>query len=131
MNIAIVLFLFLSSVVTDLSFAEKCSPTKSSNTKLFCYYGKLKDVNSCKCSHVILPPNSDVKSVESLRSKLTGVKILVTVHEFNEVCMNFLRQNNVFTHNIINNLLGVTYVKFLSNYLNFLMTYWKKIVFFF
>ncbi|KAI4457091.1 chitinase [Holotrichia oblita] len=94
MNIIIVSFLFLSLVA--IVSGEKCTQSmKNSRTKLFCYYSKLKDVNSCKCTHVILPANSDVKSIENLRSNLNGVKILVTVHEFNEGLVDLLKKTKV------------------------------------
>lgn len=64
--------------------ARDCNINKS-NSKLVCYYSDAKDANSCKCSHVILPQVTDAKDVERVREKLNGVKILITVNNFNEV----------------------------------------------
>lgn len=66
------------------TLARNC-PGRKSSSKLFCYYGKLTDVDNCYCTHAILPANSDVKAIERAREHLKGVKILVTVHEFNQV----------------------------------------------
>lgn len=67
-----------------LGHCKDC-PGKRINSKLICYYSKLTDVDSCYCTHVVLPANSDLKSIESLKQKLTGAKILLTVTEFNQV----------------------------------------------
>lgn len=79
---------FLGVVLLALlagSTARNC-PGRKSSSKLFCYYGKLTEVDNCYCTHAILPANSDVKAVERVREQLKGVKILVTVNEFNQVC---------------------------------------------
>lgn len=73
-----------------LAFANDCPTNKKTTSKLICYYSKLNHVDSCKCSHVILPPHSDVKSIERLRQHFKGVKILITANEFNQVRVIFL-----------------------------------------
>ncbi|GJQ81807.1 hypothetical protein Trydic_g348 [Trypoxylus dichotomus] len=97
MNLVVsLLFLLTIAVISDVSNAERCTQSmKNVNTKLFCYYSKLRDVNSCRCTHIVLPANSDVKSIENLRARLNGVKILVTVHEFNEGLVDLLKQTKV------------------------------------
>ncbi|CAH0564421.1 unnamed protein product [Brassicogethes aeneus] len=75
-------------------WGKEC-PAKRSNSKLFCYYSKLTDVNSCECSHVILPANSDVKSVDRLREHLKGVKVLISVNEFNQGLVDLLKTTKV------------------------------------
>lgn len=77
-----VLFLFYLT----LGSCKDC-PSKKINSKLVCYYSKLTDVDNCYCTHVVLPANSDLKSIENVRKKLagTGTKILLTVSEFNQV----------------------------------------------
>lgn len=77
-----VLFLFILS----LGSCKDC-PSKRINSKLVCYYSKLTDVDNCYCTHVVLPANSEPKSIEGVRQKLagTGTKILLTVTEFNQV----------------------------------------------
>ncbi|KAJ8980134.1 hypothetical protein NQ317_009193 [Molorchus minor] len=74
--------------------AKNCPPRKS-NSKLFCYYGKLTDVDNCFCSHAILPANSDVKTVERAREFLRGVKVLVTVNEFNQGLVDLLKTSKI------------------------------------
>lgn len=79
----LVLIIFLATLSGSL--AKDCSKVKKSNSKLFCYYSKLTDIDGCYCSHIILPSNSDVKSVERVRQYAGDPKILVTVNEFNKV----------------------------------------------
>lgn len=81
--IFVTLFVVLP-LVLPLVFGRDCTDRKG-QSKLFCYFSKVTDVDTCHCSHVILPANSDLKSVVRLKEQLTGVKILITVHEFNEV----------------------------------------------
>lgn len=78
---------FLSVIflcVLALTYAKDC-PSKRINSKLICYYSKLSDIDSCYCTHVILPANTDFNAIQGLRQKLSGVKILLTVNEFNQV----------------------------------------------
>lgn len=79
-----ILFSFIFLAINNNVLAKDCT-SKKSNAKLFCYYSKLTDVQSCKCSHIILPANSDVKSVDRVRDNIDGVKILISVNEFNQV----------------------------------------------
>lgn len=79
------LFLILLFATLSGSFAKDCSKVRKANSKLFCYYSKLTDIDGCYCSHVILPANADVKSVERVRQVVGDSKILVTVNEFNRV----------------------------------------------
>ncbi|KAG5895925.1 hypothetical protein JTB14_016329 [Gonioctena quinquepunctata] len=74
--------------------AKEC-PTSKANSKLFCYYSKLTDIDGCYCSHVILPANSDVKNVERVRQHAKGMKILVTVTEFNQGLIDILKTSKV------------------------------------
>lgn len=76
-------FLLLTLTVTIIN--SKDCKNKKPQSKLFCYYSKITDIDDCQCSYVILPSNSDVKSVERLKSTYKDTKILITVHEFNEV----------------------------------------------
>jgi hypothetical protein len=80
MNISSAIFLI---AVLAITAAADCP--KKTNSKLVCYYSKLTHVDSCKCSHVVLPADSDVKSIDRMREHLKGVKILITVNEFNQV----------------------------------------------
>lgn len=75
--------IFFIFVVTNVVSSD--CPTKKTQSKLICYYSKLTQVDSCKCSHVILPADSDVKSIDRFREHAKGVKILITVNEFNQV----------------------------------------------
>lgn len=81
-----VLLLFL---IVTVGYCKDC-PTKRINSKLICYYSQLTDVDGCYCTHVVLPANSDFKSIDNVRQKLagSGAKILLTVTEFNQVHLN-------------------------------------------
>ncbi|KAJ8922936.1 hypothetical protein NQ315_001481 [Exocentrus adspersus] len=70
-------------------------PARKSGAKLFCYYGKLTDVDNCFCSHAVLPADSDVKAIERARQHLKGVKVLVTVNEFNQGLVDLLKSSKV------------------------------------
>ncbi|RZB39635.1 mucin-17-like [Asbolus verrucosus] len=70
-------------------------PGKKTNSKLICYYSKLREVDSCKCSHVVLPASSDVKSIDRIRVRLKGVKILITVNEFSQGLVDILKSSKV------------------------------------
>lgn len=81
-----ILSAFISVVFTLVWAKDNCLSQKS-NSKLFCYYSKLTDVEGCGCSHVILPSDTDVKSIERFRDVMKGVKVLINVNEFNQVNM--------------------------------------------
>lgn len=80
---------FLLSVFCAINLvvfaAAKDCNVKRSNSKLVCYYGDAKDAASCKCTHVVLPQSTEASVVEDVAKKLEGVKILLTVNQFNEV----------------------------------------------
>lgn len=82
-----VLFLFLLT----LGSCKDC-PNKRISSKLVCYYTSLKNVDRCYCTHVVLPPNSEPNAIKEVREKLagTGVKILLTVTDFNQVFFFYL-----------------------------------------
>lgn len=88
-------FLVISlSVFSFLIFGTvlcKDCPNKKINSKLVCYYSKLIDIDSCYCTHVVLPTNSDLNEIQDVRKKLsgTGTKILLTVSEFNQVITSY------------------------------------------
>lgn len=86
------LFLIILLATVCGSFAKDCSKVKKSNSKLFCYYSKLTDVDGCYCTHIILPANADVKSVERAREVIGDRKILVTVNQFNQVSFLLIDQ---------------------------------------
>lgn len=85
MKLTCAIFLFLITA----GFAKNC-PNKKTQPKLFCYYGKITEIDSCQCTHIILPADSDIKSIDRLKNTLSDTKILITVHEFNEVKYKFL-----------------------------------------
>lgn len=74
--------LFPFFVVLLVGLADGAKEKRLTNSKLVCYYGKAEDAVSWKCSHVVLPQDSDI---EAAREKLNGVKILLTVDRINEV----------------------------------------------
>lgn len=77
--------LLIATFFIDSIWSKDCAKLKS-NTKLFCYYGDIKEtVNFCQCTHVVLPEATELKIVERIRKQNADVKILVTVSEFNEV----------------------------------------------
>lgn len=77
---------FFSVLLFILPFViSKNCPTKRINSKLICYYSQLTDLDSCYCSHVILPSDASVRDIEGAKQKLAGVKVLITVNEFNQV----------------------------------------------
>lgn len=80
----ILLVLAAASLFAGNVLSKQCS-VKKSNSKLICYYSEVIDVDFCLCSHVILPANSDSKAIDAIREKFQGVKVLLTVNEFNEV----------------------------------------------
>lgn len=77
--VAFAFFLF-----AGIAVAKQC-PTNKSNSKLICYYSEVTDVDFCLCSHVILPANSDAKTIDTIREKFQGLRVLLTVNEINEV----------------------------------------------
>lgn len=79
MNISAIILLTIVGIV----FGD--CPTKKTSSKLICYYSKLSNIDSCKCTHVVLPADADVKSIDTIRERLKGVKILISVNEFNQV----------------------------------------------
>lgn len=79
----LLLILFLATV--HGSTARDCSKLKKPSSKLFCYYSKLTDYEECYCTHIVLPPNSDVKTVDKARQLFKNSQILVTVNQFNMV----------------------------------------------
>ncbi|KAL3274428.1 hypothetical protein HHI36_015816 [Cryptolaemus montrouzieri] len=82
-----ILFLTLISEI----WTKDCANLKS-NTKLFCYYGDIKETTEyCQCTHVILPERTQLKDVESIRKRNKDVKILITVREFNENLVQLLK----------------------------------------
>ncbi|KAK9882955.1 hypothetical protein WA026_001172 [Henosepilachna vigintioctopunctata] len=94
MNIAFTLLLCATIFISDV-WTKDCTVLKS-NTKLFCYYGDVKETNDyCRCSHVILPENTDSKIVEKIRKRNDDVKILITVREFNEKLVNLLKGTRI------------------------------------
>ncbi|XP_044760076.1 uncharacterized protein LOC123317556 [Coccinella septempunctata] len=81
---------FIGSIWT-----KECSKLKS-NTKLFCYYGDIKETNNfCQCTHVVLPEATELKIVEKIRKQNADVKILLTVSEFNEKLVALLKGTKV------------------------------------
>lgn len=82
-------FLVIFLAAFSAAFAKDCSKIRKTNSKLFCYYSKLTDIDGCYCSHVVLPANADVKSIERVKQQVGNPKILVTVTQFNEVSVNF------------------------------------------
>nr|XP_023021193.1 uncharacterized protein LOC111509648 [Leptinotarsa decemlineata] len=80
--------------VLGSALAKDC-PSRKSNSKLFCYFSKLTEIDGCYCSHVILPANSDVKSVERARQQMKGMKILITVNEFNQGLIDILKTSKI------------------------------------
>ncbi|CAH1115947.1 unnamed protein product [Phaedon cochleariae] len=86
----VVVFLAVMAAV----WAKEC-PANKSNSKLFCYFSKLTDIDGCRCSYVILPADADVKSVERVREVYEGVKVLVTVNEFNQGLIDILKTSKV------------------------------------
>ncbi|XP_044253485.1 uncharacterized protein LOC123004333 isoform X2 [Tribolium madens] len=89
---------FLSAIFfifVAVSGATGECPTKKTQSKLICYYSKLTQADSCKCSHVILPADADIKSIDRFREHAKGVKILITVNEFNQGLVNILKSSKV------------------------------------
>lgn len=80
---AIIAFILL---VSDVCWAKECVNRKTTS-KLVCYYSKLTQIdNHCECTHVILPPNAELKEIEAFKENYDrNVKILITVNEFNQV----------------------------------------------
>nr|XP_015838222.1 PREDICTED: uncharacterized protein LOC103314049 isoform X2 [Tribolium castaneum] len=91
MNFSSAIFLILVAVCG----ATADCPAKKTQSKLICYYSKLTQADSCKCSHVILPADADVKAIDRLREHAKGVKILITVNEFNQGLVNLLKSSKV------------------------------------
>lgn len=79
------LLLALCAVSLAVAAAAKDCNVKRSGSKLVCYYGDARDAASCKCTHVVLPQKTEASVVANVAKKLEGVKILLTVNEFNEV----------------------------------------------
>lgn len=78
--------LFPITLILILTFVQiNSKECKRPQSKLFCYYSKITNIDDCQCSYVILPTNSDIKSIERLKSTYKDTKIIVTIHEFNEV----------------------------------------------
>lgn len=89
------LVLLLTCVIAGVVGTEKPCPKGLSTSKLVCYYSTLEEVQGCYCTHVILPASSDFKSVEGLKKRVKGVKVYVTVNEFNQV------RNCIFLSNLL------------------------------
>lgn len=79
------LVLLITWVIAGVAGTEKPCPKGLSTSKLVCYYSTLEQVQGCYCTHVILPASSDFKNVEVLKNRVKGVKVYVTVNEFNQV----------------------------------------------
>ncbi|XP_030752102.1 uncharacterized protein LOC115879415 [Sitophilus oryzae] len=82
-------------LIGSVSSKNDCPASKRSNSKLICYYGGLEQIDGCYCTHVILPSNADVKGIEKVREEARGVKIYVTVNEFNQGLINLLKDTKV------------------------------------
>lgn len=67
---------------------KECISSGSITSKLFCYYSDARRVDVCKCSHVILPEKTPVDQLKGLIED-KGVKVLLTVQEFNQVSKYF------------------------------------------
>ncbi|KAH1016806.1 hypothetical protein HUJ04_007975 [Dendroctonus ponderosae] len=72
---------------------KDCGLKRLSTSKLVCYYGTLEDANGCFCTHVILPANSDVKRIETLKTK--GVKVFIRVSDFHQGLIDLLKSTKV------------------------------------
>ncbi|XP_050297749.1 uncharacterized protein LOC126737088 [Anthonomus grandis grandis] len=80
----------------QVNSGKECPQSKRlSTSKLVCYYSSLEEVDGCYCSHVILPANSDVKGIEKVKEKAKGVKIYVTVNEFNQGLIDLLKSTKI------------------------------------
>nr|CAI5826115.1 unnamed protein product [Callosobruchus analis] len=90
MRQCVIVLLALAAFVS----AKHCPTIKKSNSKLFCYYGKVEEID-CRCSHVVLPSNLDNELVTKAREQAKGAKLLVTVHEFNQALVDLLKSRNV------------------------------------
>ncbi|XP_066153401.1 mucin-2-like [Euwallacea fornicatus] len=80
----------------DASLKKECGGNKGlSTSKLVCYYSTVDVIDGCYCTHVILPANADVKVVEKLKKKANGVKVYVTVSEFNQGLIDLLKSTKI------------------------------------
>ncbi|XP_066258348.1 uncharacterized protein [Euwallacea similis] len=80
----------------NASSKKECGVNKGlSTSKLVCYYSTVDVVDGCYCTHVILPANADAKAVERLRKRANGVKVYVTVNEFNQGLIDLLKSTKI------------------------------------
>ena len=66
--------------------AKRCSIEKSSS-KLVCYYSNPKEIDFCKCTHVVVPFDVNVDSIDNFKDSLENTKVLLSVQDLNEVRM--------------------------------------------
>lgn len=84
---AITLFIFTQIL------AIPCNNKKPS-LKLVCYYSEVSEIDICKCTHIILPSNTNISTIENVKEKFREGKTLITVNEFNQVrkcCLQIFR----------------------------------------
>ncbi|XP_017768341.1 PREDICTED: uncharacterized protein LOC108556655 isoform X2 [Nicrophorus vespilloides] len=99
--LAFLLIALTTGVALATTVVAKDCHKGGSGPKLFCYYGHVPTEDevirdACRCSHLVLPHDSDAAAVDSIRSKLESTtKILITVHDLNEGLVKTLKKTKV------------------------------------